>query len=511
MKILQHLGGVFFGCLIVVALFVVPVHAQILIEGPGNFSFSPLNVPLNNTNGPTRAIYVLQNIGPDAVFVVPQVQCPDNKILASFFQSAIEIPEKQTRQFQIGFTAINTNVSVNEIIGCLISVGNSSISVFLQITERSTNTPTGSLDTLIKMIPENRDTEAVEFFFDPVTVLSLNLSFSGLAFRSELGFGVTGPEFVVLDNKAFLGLIEFRSVLVFASAFDVQNQLIVPAGVSQSLNFIKKRIEIDFDLFGLSVQNLAIFENTKFTYPFTSIAQGLDAIQSPAFRFGNLLQISGFTEFGLPLRLLIGLCADPTQPNIIKNKAFATSACETEPFTFTVANLSLGPFRLDNIQLSSTVDFRPHIPLNGTLSARVPVFGIAQLGTTFTFVSNALTAGVSVITLAQPEQTLLVQVNPDFTLKSIFLRLRGNLDDQRFSVAFRSDENLFRSLSASVSLPLPLGQLTALAVFTGVSDLQFNQVSLNWTQSFDNASVQLRTLFALSGLTSAEANISLFF
>lgn len=511
MKLVQCLVGVFLGFLLNFGVFAVSAQAQILIEGPGNFSFSPLNVPLVSTNGPTRAIYVLQNVGTDAVAVVPEVQCPENKIIASFFQSTIEIPATQVRQLQVGFTAVAGSVNVNEIIGCLISAGTSSISVFLQIVERRTNTPTASLDTLIKLMPENTDTEAVEFFFDPVSILNLNLSFSGLAFRSELGFGTTGPEFVVLDNRAFLGLIEFRSVLVFASAFDVQNQLIVPPGVTQSLNFIKKRIEIDFDLFGLSVHNLAIFENTKFTYPFATIAQGLDAIQSPAFRFGNLLHISGFTQLGLPLRLLLGLCADPIQPNIIKNRAFATSTCETEPFTFTVANLSVGPLRLDPVQLSSTLDFRPHIPLNGTLSARVPLFGIAQLATSFTFVSNALTAGISVITLAQPEQTLLLQINPDLTVKSVFVRFRANLGDQRLSVSMRADENLFRALTASVSLPVAFGQLTALAVFTGVSDLQFNQVSLNWNQSFNNASVQLRTLFALTGLSTVEANISLFF
>lgn len=510
MQWIRYISGLMLG-FGVAMLMATSVHAQILIEGPGNFSFSPLNVPLISTNGPTRAIYVLQNVGTDPVAVVPEVQCPENKIIASFFQSTIEIPEKQVRQLQVGFTAVGGNVKVNEMIGCIIAAGTSSISVFLQIVERGTDRPTGRLDTLVKLIPENTEAEAVEFFFDPVSVLTLNLSFSGMAFRSEVGFGTTGPEFVVLDNRSFLGLIEFRSVLVFASAFDVQNQLIVPPGVMQSLNFIKKRIEIDFDLLGLSINNLAIFENTKFTYPFTSIAQGLEAIQSPAFRFGNLLQISGFTQLGLPLRLLLGLCADPVQPNIIKNRAFATSACHAEPLTFTVANLSVGPLRLENIQLSSTLDFRPHTPLNGTASVRFPIFGFAQLGTTFTFVSNAITSGVSVITLAQPEQTLLLQINPDLTLKSIFLRLRGNLDDQRFSVSMRADENLFRSLTASVSLPVTFGQLTALAVFNGVSDLQFNQVSLNWSQTFDNASVQFRTLFALTGLKTAEANISLLF
>lgn len=493
--------------------------AQLVIQGPGTLSFSPLNVPIRSGSGPTRASYTLFNPSEKAVTAMPMVQCPTASIRVFLIETPLEIPPGQLRQIQVGYEALEEAVSVGQLIGCLLLAGNATTPIFLHIVPPPPGGQLGALDVLALLVPEGVQTESVQFELDLVTNLKLSLTLSGMVIRADLAWGVTGPEFAVLDATAFLGLFEVHSQVVFAAAFDAQNQVIeVP---DKPLSFVKKRFRTRFQLFGLLVDNLAIFENVKFTYPFADETQGFDAVQTPDYRFGDILSLAGQTVLGVPVKLTFGLCADPSVPNVIKRRTFAGSVVcsdyinddpdNPKPLLFTVAQLALGPFLLDPIQIGGNLEFRPNDALRGALSLRTNLFDLIALSTTVSLSGTEVESGVTVVVLSQPEQSVILQFDKALQLTSALVRINVPLGEHRLSLAARTASGGTRSLLGTLTLAAGPGRLLASALWAGTDALQFQNATIAWSHPLEWGTLNLSMSVSQAGMQQAKADLQIAF
>ena len=177
---------------------------------------------------------------------------------------------------------------------------------------------TGNFTTHIVMMPVGEQSPSSEvgmLEFDLQNEINLSLVISG--FRTVLHghFGLAGPEDVILTLAAVMGSLDLETQMVFGR-FD--NDDTVPD--KAQLSFIKKRVTATLNFGGVTLKNLAIFEDTNFP-------------QSPEYAFGDVMTISGQTTSGVSIEAQSGICADATT-NSIKKHTWSFSVvpeCHQEP------------------------------------------------------------------------------------------------------------------------------------------------------------------------------------
>jgi len=212
---------------------------------------------------------------------------------------------------------------------------------------------TGSFDIHIALNPEGNQTEAVKFFIDFQSNLQVNVTLSGLTFSADLGFGTTGVEFAILGLTTNLGALAIHDDFVFAPPFGCANFPAAgqcagidtfPIGdgdgdgvVDNAVGFVKKRIEMELNIAGITLTNLALFEDVDFpdiqgggghehdhfgpgsTY---NVGQN-DAIvdnQTPTYGFGDVITLSGQTVSGITVTGSTTICASGR--NYIKKRSW---------------------------------------------------------------------------------------------------------------------------------------------------------------------------------------------
>ncbi len=194
---------------------------------------------------------------------------------------------------------------------------------------------TGFFNTHISITPQTTATEVSKIDFDIENDLTVTVSISGLNTTLHTHFGIAGVEDVQLTLAATLGALDITSELVFGRfgakcAFAVGQNCIVrvdnPVPASDKLRFIKKRVTVNASLGGVTINNLAIFEDTAIGFgPWPSATR---------FGFGDVLTLSGSTPSGISISLQTGICAEQS-PNVIKKHSF--------PFT---VNPACGPAQI---------------------------------------------------------------------------------------------------------------------------------------------------------------------
>jgi len=177
---------------------------------------------------------------------------------------------------------------------------------------------TGDFTTHIVMMPVGEQSPASEIGrleFDLQNEINISLAVSGFRSTFHGHFGLAGLEDVILTMAAMIGNLNVESQLVFGR-FDDDDT--VPDKDRPS--FIKQRVTTAFNFGGVTLENLAIFEDTNFP-------------QSPAYAFGDVFTISGQTTSGVSVEAQTGICVD-TDVNSIKKHTWSfsvVSACHQEP------------------------------------------------------------------------------------------------------------------------------------------------------------------------------------
>ena len=304
---------------------------------------------------------------------------------------------------------------------------------------------TGSFDIHITLNPEDTQTEAVKFYIDFQSNLQVNVTLSGLTFSADLGFGTTGVEFAILGLTTNLGALAINDLFVFAApfgcaAFPAAGQCaginVFPIGdgdadgvVDNAVGFVKKRIEMELNIAGITLTNLALFEDVDFPDINASAGHEHDHFgpgtvyqvgttnsfvddQTPTYGFGDVITLSGQTVSGITVTGSTTICASGT--NTIKKRSWpyeVNKACTASigdilgpeeedvieggaktPLLFEEETLSIEGIEIGGVTLDIYTAWHPN-DANGFLTDIIASFSLLDLAdVTVTMSSDNITS-----------------------------------------------------------------------------------------------------------------------
>lgn len=451
--------------------------AQVDIQGPGLVRDRPLSLEVSPPGGVTAAVFVFYNRGAAEVSLFPSIQCPIEKILVSVLSFPLRIPAGQARQVQAHFTALANAHAAHEEVPCLISSGATQASLYVRMVNPRRPSP-NRLALDLHLAPQSVQSESVEYLIDFESNLQLSLTFSGLSASSDVGWGVTGLEFAILRLQGVLGVFDLHDEFVFAAPFGLHNQSLAEGRVS----FVKKRVSMRFNLYGLEVENLVLFENVKFTHPFFDNVEALDALQTPSFRFGDLLRLRGQTDAGVPFGAAFGLCADPAAANLIKKRSFPASACDADLLAFALVQLQLGPLELAGLKANAGFELRPPEGAHGSLSISTRLLELVNVNADLSL--SGLEIGSLSLSLSGARGSLTLAFDEGLALANAFTVVRIALGPARLSLSLHAASDGLSSLSVAMDLALGSSRL-------GMS-VQFSRPAAGKTVALSHAQVSWR-------------------
>ncbi len=373
-----------------------------------------------------------------------------------------------------------------------------------------------SVDTLL--LPEGVQTESVKFLIDLRTNLQVNVTVSGLVLGVESLFGTTGIEFVVLQLTTAFGAVSITDQVVFATPFFTSASGTSPtvdgAGNPNGAGFVKKRVTTTWNVAGVVISNLALFEDVDFPQPASNNAVYhlgfVDAVphnQTPTFGFGDVITLSAQTQAGIRLTSTTGLCATPAA-NAIKGRSFPRSVnpgclghADRPLLAFDFETLSIQNVKLGDLTLNASAVFRPLRPTSGTLVAVLPLANLGRLVTVFQ--SEQLTDVrqlVTAVTLRAKNLFItLIDADSDVDIDTVSAALSVTLNASRAPAVL--------SLAASVARGQGLTSLSA-TLSTAVQGVSFS-TSTNF--SGDGGLSWQATTFSLALAQPLNVNANLNF
>lgn len=442
---------------------------------------------------------------------------------------------------------------------------------------------TGLFDIDLSLSPQTNSQEAVPFFFDLQSNLQVNATLSGMTFGLDLGFGVTGLEFATLSVGTNLGALTLQDQFVFAPPFgcSAPTWLGVAGGVSNgtdggiagqcpggfvagigtttgapdngAIAFVKKRVDMQVDIAGISIGVLALFEDVDFPDIHGAQSEALigdasgsdhdhdhfraddlyyvsmhDAVvdnQTPSFGFGTVLTVVGQTVSGITVTNIAGLCADPMLNNRIKKRKFAgevNKGCVSEDgplFTFDIEKLIIEGVEVGGVSFSTLLLFKPLQPVSGTIEMSFSLAGLADVKGTFES-DNLLSLMIDSITVS------LTAGNFSLLLEDLDANLQIDRSTAHVSLTLNPNQNpaAFASTTvaeAGIGVTSQAFELTVTrSGLTIALTAQFlhNGTNLSWDNTTFTLSAKLNVLtfssnvaFDTTGLRVAKLNLSVGF
>lgn len=438
---------------------------------------------------------------------------------------------------------------------------------------------TGSLDINLALNPEGTQTEAVKFNIDLQSNLQLTVTLSGLTFGADLGFGTTGIEFAILSLNTQLGALSVFDEFVFAQPFGANftgvcgsttdatpdqcpGDQVFPIGsstgdadeIDSAVGFVKKRISLEINIAGVTLRNLAIFEDVDFP----DIHDGIDGVthefdhfgpgsfyhvggvnntiddQTPTYGFGDVITLSGQTVSGITVTGSTTLCASAN--NFIKKRNWryeVNKACTAgfggslatpveggakTPLLFEEETLRLEGVELGGVTIDIETIFRPLQPLTTTISASFAVLDLATL--TFDLASDNLTA-LSIdrldVTIVSGNLFVLLRdndgnLNFDLSLASFSTVLNPNQNPADLGITLIS-VNGVGVVELDVELGISRGALSfdAATVFAGNGTLAWTQTTFSFSVAGDPLTLSANFTYTPSGMGQTHLTVGVTF
>jgi len=442
---------------------------------------------------------------------------------------------------------------------------------------------TGLFAVNVTLFPQTTTQEAIPFFVDLQSNLQVHVTISGLTLSTDLGFGNTGLEFAVVTLGTNLGALAIQDQFVFAPPFgcSAPGWIGVAAGLSDNTDggiagqcppmfvspigssalaenaagiaFVKKRVDMQLDIAGISLGVLALFEDVDFpdihgakSTALIGAADGSDHEhdhflasdlyfvgandttvdnQTPSFGFGAILTLNGQTVSGITVTGITGICADNAQKNRIKKRKFegeVDKACVSDSgpmFAFNVEKLHIEGIKLGGVNISNWLEFRPALPTSGTLDLSFSVAGLADAKATF-MSQNLLSFVIDLITVsfASPNFSLVMEdVNADLKFDRGTAKLSLTLNPNQNPAAFTTTtvaESGIGVTSELLELTITRAGLTmnlATQFVQNGTGLSWDNTNFLMSTKLDSMTFSSDVLISSTGLRSGTLNLSVNF
>ena len=193
---------------------------------------------------------------------------------------------------------------------------------------------TGTFSTHFSIRPQSTLNEFALINFDIENDLNVTYSTAGISTTLHTHFGIAGLEDVIFGLHATLGPFELDTELIFAR---FPFGWLVP--FYNTLHFVKKSVTSQLTLGGITIKNLATFEDTN---AFVSL--------SAAHAFGDVLEVTAQSYHGLKLTARTGICMEAAPFSIKKH--FSVSPYSVNPDCATTPKPTL-IFNFQEFQVSN--------------------------------------------------------------------------------------------------------------------------------------------------------------
>lgn len=399
---------------------------------------------------------------------------------------------------------------------------------------------TGSFDLDITLTPEGTQTEAVKLEIDLQSNLQVNITMSGLTLGADLGFGTTGVEFAILSLTTNLGALAVFDQFVFAAPFGCTNfpgggqcagNNVIPIGdgdgntvVDNAVGFVKKRIQLELNIAGITLTNLAIFEDVDFpdinstnnhehdhfgagdVYDLSGTNTLVDD-QTPTFGFGDVITISGQTVSGITVTGATAICASGN--NVIKKRSFTyevNKACTAQfgdpgitaleggaktPLLFEEETLNVEGIEIGGVTIDINTTFVPLSPLTADIIAQFTILDLADVTTTLSS-NNITNLSLSRITTSVSSGNLSLTLvddggNLQFEEVTAVLAmvLNPNQNPADLTISLRTDTTGLNRVIFSLGISRGVINLDTTTVYSGTAS-QLEWASTSFSLSVDS-------------------------
>jgi len=281
-----------------------------------------------------------------------------------------------------------------------LKVGAFITAIFLLISVWMISVPaqadvTGTFALMFDMIPQTNVVEITPYLFDIRGRLTTNVTVSGLTASLDTIFGISGVEHAITMVNTTLGALTFNSTTVFAVPFGTIGigsfTFINPVG---PLLFVTQRTRMEMNIAGITIRNLAIYEDLEFRHPFSTLPLGpmgepqlpSYTAQSQVFGFGDIISLSGQTPSGISLGFSAGFNADPSMSVSTKQAGFSGGVMEPgASLNFLSESITISNLQTAFFTHSITALFRYDSPVRFFFTTQATLSNLGLL--TFSFAS----------------------------------------------------------------------------------------------------------------------------
>lgn len=398
----------------------------------------------------------------------------------------------------------------------------------------------GTLASQVLFLPvqQTPSMEAHPAFLDFELLLQANLTISGLTLGNKAATGLTGLEHIIVYFKGLLGASQLEVEAWFAAPFETA---LIPGDVTGStfsfpictsqpdlmgwcakqLLFVKKRATATVNIGGITLQNLAMFEDVSFPDP--EIEYGtidcdgdgstegtcvngiesnpIDVYQTQSFRFGDIITLSGESVSGILVRSRTGLCASD-ELNKIKKHSDLGRVCQSELVNFAFETLSIQNVTFGNVNIDAFFSLDTDDVLSMVAKGGLSLWGVANLDFIFdSHDTNQLNQPTMTATFRSPFFSVEVfDLQADLVVESVRLSVKATLNAPASPLTLSSVSTFDPQASLSEHvLGLTFGganfTFNSSTTWAGVNTLNWEKTSLAFDLKLSTIRVQAGVVF----------------
>ncbi len=404
--------------------------------------------------------------------------------------------------------------------------------------------------TLIDEIKLDTPCEKTLLMFDIESIIDVTLVTDHLSLTTNFAVGIAGLEHTILTLDATIGSIDLISEVWFATPFeavvDVNNHpniAMIPPG---EILFVKKRLTTIMTLGGVTLRNLAMFEDVTFPNPFrdygTSDCDGdgdpegtcvkgaetnpATQYQTQSFAFGDLINLTGQTASGITVTSEIGVCATRASNAVKKFSAVGSvnPECHSQPkpdllFDYTSLNIAGIPIAagvVSNAQISCVKISQCSLTNTLSMSSGLPI----PISTSFTITdlfSFKFSNSISLVLNSGPVR--IAFSFSSFQFSGVTLNYASTLDGRNVTAGLGGNISISKGIGitgARLNLSVVSGTFNATHTLSLIRNpqepgLQFGSFGIQMGLNIAPTRITIQATFGQMGLSRSAVSVGMVF
>lgn len=404
--------------------------------------------------------------------------------------------------------------------------------------------------TLVDEIKLDTPCEKTLLMFDIESIIAATLVTDHLSLTTNFAIGIAGLEHTILTLGATIGEIDLISEIWFATPFeavvDVNNHpnvVMIPPG---EILFVKKRFTTIANIGGVTLRNLAMFEDVTFPNPNAdygssdcdgdgdvegTCVKGVETnpatqYQTQSFAFGDIITLTGQTTSGVTVTSEIGICATRASNSVKKFSAVGSvnPECHSQPkpeilfdsTSLSISGIPIAPQITSNAQVNCVKISKCSLTNTLSMSGGLPI--PVSVGFTLTDLFNLrFSNSVSLVLDSGPARISFSFSN--FQFSGVTLNYASTLDARNVTAALGGNIGIAKGIGitgARLNLSVVSGTFNATHTLNLIRDpvepgLQFGSFSVSMGLDIAPARITLQATFGQMGLSRSAVSAGLVF